>query len=487
MAREGLRRIGAEFQEGFMRSVFANRPLIGALVVIVLAVVAAATVFSLQRVEGRIVMATGNAQYHDLVRTYQDDLQGNGVELQLRETTEGFATLQALSDDKTGINAGFVKGGLVGSLQGRLASSKAKDWRAAQIGKWLSVGRLFYEPIWVFTRGDLAVQTLRDLRHRRVLVGLRDGGTRRIITQLLSANGVTASDATLVEEVLSADAEQLHQDKADAAFIIASPDDARIQQLLRVGDIRLMNFKAEAEAYINRWPALGKLVLREGAVEFDPLLPSADITLLTTSVALVVRADMHPALVSLLTHAVIHNPKSAFDSAGDPILFYQAGEFPSPHDPEFKVSSDALTVYRTGELPLLLRILAPFNKRLGLPFSLTAFVNAHGAQTILLLIPLLAVILPLIRVVPALYVWSVRRRLLYWYRQLTTLERSLEAPNAAARLGAKQAELERIDAAVSRIRLPIYFADQVYDLRGHIDLVRNRLATRPAPIPMAAQ
>jgi hypothetical protein len=196
---------------------------------------------------------------------------------------------------------------------------------------------------------------------------------------------------------------------------------------------------------------------------------------------------MHPALISLLTHAVIHNPKSAFDSAGDPILFYKAGEFPSPHDPEFKVSSDVLIVYRTGELPLLLRVLAPLNKRLRIPFSLTAFVNAHGAQTVLLLIPLIAVILPLMRVLPALYVWSVRRRLLYWYRQLTALERSLELPNAAARLGAKQAELERIDAAVSRIRLPIYFADRVYDLRGHIDLVRNRLAARPAPVPMAAQ
>ena len=470
-----------------MRSVFANRALISALAVIVLAIAAGAVLFALQRVDGRIVMATGNPQYHALAHTYQDELQRNGVDLQFRDTTEGFATLQALSNDKSGINAGFVKGGLVGSLQGRLASSKAKDWRAEQIGKWLSVGRLFYEPIWVFTRGDLAVQTLRDLRNRRVLVGLRNGGARRIVTQLLSANGVTASDATLVEEVLSADAEQLHQGKADAAFIIAAPDDARIQQLLRVPDIRLMNFKAEAEAYTNRWPALGKLVLREGAVEFNPVLPSADITLLTTTVALVVRSDMHPALISLLTHAVIQNPKSAFDSAGDPILFYQAGEFPSPHDPEFKVSSDVLVVYRTGELPLLLRILAPLNKRLRIPFSLTAFVNAHGAQTILLLIPLIAVILPLVRVLPALYMWSLRRRLLYWYRQLTALERSLESPNAVARLSAKQAELERIDVAVSRIRLPIYFADRVYDLRGHIDLVRNRLASRPAPVPLAAQ
>jgi len=465
----------------------AVRAAVGASAAVLLLSIGAVALLALQQVDGKIVMATGNPQYHDLAGRYVTDLQANGVVLELRDATEGFATLQTLTDPKSGITAGFVKGGLVGSLQGRLASAKAREWRASQIGKWLSVGRLFYEPIWVFTRSDLTIASLRDLQHKRVLVGLRDGGTRRIATQLLAANGVAASNATLIEELLNPDGEQLRTGKADAALVIAAPDDARVQQLLRVADIRLMNFAGEAEAYTSRYPALAKLVLKEGAVEFSPLLPSADITLLATSVALVVRSDMHPALVSLLTHAVMHNPKPGFDRAGDPVLFYRAGEFPSPHDPEFEMSRDAELVYRTGELPFLLRVLAPLNARLHLPFALTSFVNAHGAQTVLLLIPLIAVLLPLMRVLPALYVWSVRRRLLHWYRALTALERSLDTPDAGVLLDAKRAELERIDAAVSRIRMPIYFADQLYDLRGHIDLVRSRLAARPLPIVMAAQ
>jgi TRAP-type uncharacterized transport system substrate-binding protein len=436
------------------------------------------------RVDGEIIMATGNATYHDLAATYRADLETNGVTLELRDTTEGFATLQALVDDKSGVNTGFVKGGLVGSLQGRLASEKAKDWRQHQLGKWLSIGRVLFEPIWVFTRGDLPIQSLRDLKHRRILVGLRDGGTRRIATQLLNANGINSSNATLIEEILAPDAAQIHGGNADAAILITAPDTDRIQQLLRVPDIRLMNFAPEAEAYTNRFPALTKLVLREGAVEFDPLLPSADITLLATSAALVVRSDLHPALISLLTHAMLHNPKSGFDKSGDPVLFYKAGEFPSSHDPEFRFSSDALAVHKSGELPTLLRVIAPLNKRMGLPFSLSAFANAHGAQTILLLIPLLAIALPLMKAIPALYVWSIRRRLLYWYRQLTALERTLERPDADAHVRVRRADLERIDAGVRRIRIPIYFADQVYDLRGHIDLVRQRLAVMPEGAPV---
>src|SRR5262249_38367628 len=193
-------------------------------------------------IEGKIVMATGNSIYHDLADTYRADLEASGVRLELRDTTEGFATLQALVDDKSGVNAGFVKGGLVGSLQGRLASEKAKEWRQRQLGKWLSIGRVLFEPIWVFTRDDLPIQSLRDLQHRRILIGLRDGGTRRIATQLLAANGVSVTNATLIEAILEPDAAQFHAGAADAAILITSADSERIQQLLRVPDIRLMNF-----------------------------------------------------------------------------------------------------------------------------------------------------------------------------------------------------------------------------------------------------
>ena len=115
-----------------------------------------------------------------------------------------------------------------------------------------------------------------------------------------------------------------------------------------------------------------------------------------------------------------------------------------------------------------------------------SFANAHGAQTILLLIPLLVIALPLIRAAPAIYVWSIRQRLIYWYRQLTALERALERPGAAIHIRARRADLERIEAAVRRIRIPIYFADQVYDLRGHIDFVRQRLALLPDVAPAVA-
>ncbi|MCZ7595417.1 MAG: hypothetical protein M5U16_11300 [Hyphomicrobium sp.] len=118
---------------------------------------------------------------------------------------------------------------------------------------------------------------------------------------------------------------------------------------------------------------------------------------------------------------------------------------------------------------------------------MTAFIADHGAQTVLLLIPSLVILLPLLRVLPSVYSWSVRRRLLYWYRQLKALEKNLDHPTVQGELAAYQAEIERIDAGVRRIRYPLNFSDQFYHLRLHIDLVRQRLFQKPHAVRMAAE
>jgi TRAP-type uncharacterized transport system substrate-binding protein len=428
--------------------------------------------------EGRIVMAAGSTQYYELAETYRRDLERYGVKFEVQRGAEGFATLRELLKQGPGINAAFIKGGLVGSLQGSLATEKAKGRHQEYAQLW-SIGRMFYEPIWVFIRADSKIASLRDLKGKRVLTGTRESGSRRIASQMLKANGVDKTNATLLEASLPADAAPLFDGSADAAILIDVPDSALIQALLHNQSIRLMDFAAEAEAYDNRFPAIARVVLRKGAVDFNPVLPPTDVTLLATTAVLVVRKEMHQALRTLLTHTVISHPRSGFDKAGDPVLFFKAGEFPTANDPEFRVPPEARAIYKTGEMPVLLRTLLPISGRLGLPFSFTAFVSTYAGQALLVLIPIVALVIPFSRTVPAAYAWMVRRRLFYWYRQLKALERSLDTRGARLDESAQLAELERIDGAVRRIKLPLHFSGELYDLRLHIDLVRQRLSMPP--------
>lgn len=430
--------------------------------------------------EGRIVLGVGGSDgaYLHLAQTYQADLERNGIKLELRNDLQGWDVLRAVGDPAAPIHGGIVKGGLMGSLTGRLASSKARDRHEEEAIKSRSLGRLFLEPIWVFTRGSLPISSLRELAGKRILAGTRQGGARRIAAQLLRANGVNRDNTVLLEGDLDDKATALANGTADAAILVLPPDADRIQRLLRVPGIRLMDFSPEIDAYTSRFPALRKVVLSRASVEFDPVIPSADITLLATSAVLIVRSDLHPALSSLLASVVIAHPKSSIDQSGDPVLFHRPGAFPTSDDPEFGVASEVRMLYKTGELPLLLRGFAPLNHRLGLPFSLTAFANAYGVQAGLLLIPALTILLPLVRLVPILYRWAVRQRLLHWYRELKVLERSLDRDQSGEQVTAQLAEIDRIDAVVRRIKVPLEFSDQFYDLRGHIELVQRRLQQR---------
>jgi hypothetical protein len=448
--------------------------------------------------QGKIILASGGANglYHELALAYKKELERFGVEVELRPEVEGIDTLKGLlsqfkSDFKTyddkyaDIQAGFMKGGFSGSMRGRLSSERQQMWHERQVDNLRSAGRLFYEPLWVFLKSEQQVKSLRELKGKKLYVGTKLSGARRVVLQLLKANGVTAQNATFIDEDIPGDAAPLLNGDAGASLMILPPESAKVQALLRNPQIKLMDFAAEADAYTNRFPAFSKLVLRQGAVEFDPDIPGSDTTLLSTSAALVVRADLNPSLTSLLAYAVLKNPKAAFDNSGEPILFYRAGEFPNGNDPEFEISPEARLVYQNGEPPALLRILAPLNKQLHLPFWLAAFISENAGRSILLLIPLLSIIVPLIRLLPTIYNWSMRRRLLYWYRQLKALEETIGDTPSSAHLLEKRDELDRIDRAVSKIRVPLYFSDRLYDLRGHINIVRQRLS--PQTLRAAAE
>jgi hypothetical protein len=448
----------------------------------------------------RIVLASGGSEgaFHELALSYKRDLARYGVDLELRPGVEGTDTLKALFpqfkaefksfDESTAdIEAGFAKGGFSGSLYGRYASEREQVWHRRQVDSLRSLGRLFYEPLWVFSRAGEPIKSLRELKGKRIYVGSPVSGNRRIAGHLLKANSVDSQNATLIEKGLTEDGAALIQHEADAAVLILPPEAQRIQKLLRNPQLMLMDFTAEAEAYTSRFPSLSRLILHQGAVEFDPDVPPRDITLLASSAALVVRTSLNGSLQTLLASAIIRNPKPGFDKTGEPILFHKAGQFPHIDDPEFEVSSEVRQLYKSGSLPVLLRATAQTNARLGLPFWPAAFVNEHGTQTVLVLIPLISILVPLFHYLPILYKWSVRRRLFGWYRQLRALETSLDAA-PHSHLAEKHAALDKIDMAVSRVRLPLPFTDQIYELRSHIDLVRRRLGTKsPSELQAAGE
>jgi uncharacterized protein len=394
--------------------------------------------------------ATKGSPYYRYAEQYRETFRRNGVKLEVRESAGSFANLEALSNPATGVHAGFVQGGIASS----------KDTARLQ-----SVGRIAYEPLWVFYAGSARLERLGDLRGKRILVGPAGSGTSALATRLLAANGITAATATLIDRELPDYVELLGKGEADAGFLVLAPEARTVQRLLRTPNVRLMSF-ANADAYMQRFPFLSRLVLREGVIDLAANVPPADTTLVATTAAVLVRDDAHRALVNLLAQALqeAHGQPSA--AAGeDARLFQRAGEFPTASDPEFTMSEEARRVYRSGP---------PFLQRY-VPFWVATMVDRLLVSLVVLL-----PIIPLLRFAPQIYTWSVRRRINHWYGALKRLEADARSASGEEERSAKLRELDRIEAAVDDIPVPLGFADRLYQLREHIDVVRRRLVAGAA-------
>jgi hypothetical protein len=99
-------------------------------------------------------------------------------------------------------------------------------------------------------------------------------------------------------------------------------------------------------------------------------------------------------------------------------------------------------------------------------------------RLVVLLIPVVALLIPLMRIAPALYGWRARSRVYRWYGQLKFLEEAWRRDPDARPRDDWLAELDGLEARVNRIRTPLAYANQLYILREHIGLVRRGMLAR---------
>ena len=86
---------------------------------------------------------------------------------------------------------------------------------------------------------------------------------------------------------------------------------------------------------------------------------------------------------------------------------------------------------------------------------------------------IVAMLLPLSRIVPPIYQFRVRSRIFRWYAQLRRIEEDAGRPDADRQ--ALASELDALEARVEQIAVPLSYADELYSLRSNIGLVRSRL------------
>jgi len=394
----------------------------------------------------RVTLATGPAQsaYAEFGTRYAKALAANGIQVVLLPSEGSSANLQLVREGKADL--GFVQGG-----------SGARD--ASGDNAPISLGSLFVEPVWLFYRAESASKvtptgvlgSLTQLKGLRVNVGTTGDGVPNLMNALFDVNRIEPSSMTLSQLDQTSATVAFLNGELDALVFASAPESLMVQMLLQTPGIKLMDF-AQNEAYSRRLPFLAAVSLPRGVVDLASDLPATDVRLVAPTTTLLAGPKVHPAILQLFSQASL-----AFHGGAG--WFSRAHEFPNTANTEFPLAKEAERTIQNG-VPLLQRYL---------PFSLANLMERMW----LALGIIIAVLLPLSRIIPPLYEFRIRSRVFRWYGQLREIDGRLDSePGSATAL---VAELDQMEERVGKITVPLSYTDELYALRNHIQLVRRKM------------
>ncbi|WP_019882670.1 MULTISPECIES: TAXI family TRAP transporter solute-binding subunit [unclassified Methylophilus] len=388
----------------------------------------------------KIVIATGEADlnYNAYAAIYGVYLQKEGITLELRKTSGDTENLRLLKDPESDVDIAFIQDGVAHS---------------EGAGSLLSLGSLYYQPVWIFCRCKATTTHLSALKGKRIAIGYAGNGTHTLVSTLLTESGINNSNTKLVSIGGEEAATALRQGKLDAALFVDVANSGMIHEMVTDKRLRLLSMDT-AEAFSRKFAFMHHLVLPEGAMDLARNIPGHDVHLVAPTATLVVKESMHPALAYLMMKVIA-------EVHGGPSLFNTKGEFPSAKDTDFPLSTQALNFYKSG-LPIIDKYL---------PFWAATFVN----RTLIVILPLLALLIPLTKIIPMVYVWLVKRKLFRYYGELRFLDTQLQEIKSAADVEECLEKLNEIEAKVVNVKLPVPFSQYAYELRAHIELVRSKL------------
>ena len=394
----------------------------------------------------RIATGAKNGAYYAFAQQYARLLASDGIVLEVVPTAGSVENFELLK--KGEVSLALVQSG----------SASSDDKQRLQ-----SLGSLFLEPLWIVSRAQKPIKQFSELKGRRVAVGAAGSGTYLLSTQLLAAAGATEANTTLVRGDSAQAMAALSQGTIDAAFFVASPMSPFIRSLLEQPAIELVDFD-RAAAYERLFSFLTPVTLPEGVLNLERNIPRQDATLVAVSANLAASRDLNPSLIPALLNAIskVHRHGGVLE---------QKRQFPSVDFVDLPLNEDARRYIASGP-SFLFR---------WLPYGWAVLLD----RLKILILPFLALLIPLFRIAPPLYNWRIRSKIYRWYaivREIDlTVQKKVKVTDAQSLLN----RLMELEGEVASVTVPLSYTGELYNLRLHIRLLQDKLEKllRPSGLP----
>jgi hypothetical protein len=249
---------------------------------------------------------------------------------------------------------------------------------------------------------------------KRISIAQRGSGTRPLADDVLNLlNAEVKSKYQLLELSATDSIESLASGKIDGMFFVADLVSSNLQLLLNKPNIRFMDF-ADSDALMKNIKHTEKIALPAGAINIAKNIPSQDIQMIATTTILLVDKELHPAIQHLFLIASKNIQKHNSD------FFSRASGFPTFIGTSEPRSSLAVKYFANGSIML----------EEHLPFWIASAIH----QAWFFIIATLAVIYPLVTILPTYRRTMFSIQLSMIYSEIFELYRLLETERTADEL-----------------------------------------------------
>ena len=318
----------------------------------------------------QITMAAGKpgTAYHDMALAYRRILAEDGIVLEILETSGSVDNARALA---AGADTALMQGG-VPALEGTTP-----------------LAAVMLEPMFVLHRAGVSADDPGDWAGLRIAAGAEGSGTRAAVRAVMAALGDPVPDGAFLDMGAVEAAAALAAGDIDAAVFVAPVDAPYLVGLLPDPRLELARLR-DLAAIAARLDFVDVVEIPAAGLDYMARLPPEPVQLPAMVGRLVADKDLHPALVDRMVAAALRVHSG-------PDLITREGRFPSAESLGTSINAKAARLLRDGPGPL----------DGALPFWAVAQIN----RVLVLLLPVLFLLVPLLRALPALYAWGMNARI----------------------------------------------------------------------------
>ena len=255
-----------------------------------------------------------------------------------------------INDNNKNIHVGFV----------------AQDLKNAQFKNVEALGSLILEPLFIFYRKDLELNSLADFKGLKVGIGPENSGTRLLAETILNLYGVNDENTEFIEQTHSIHFDMMEKGKLDIGFFLLPANNQFVFKLgtnLNLKIFSLTNSKAISRRFDYLYPE----IVQAGGFDLRNNIPKEDIQVVSLPVDLVAKKSLDPSIVVAISLIL----KEEFK---EPNIISDASSFPSmKYIKNLEVNKRAKEIIEMpfGSLPFLYKYL---------PFKFAAFIDKFGVN-----------------------------------------------------------------------------------------------------------